>query len=352
MNPYYHDAASGITIYCGDAREVLPQLDLAVADHLITDPPYGVSGEHSDEHRKDGSLRRLNFEWDTLGDADLSQIIDLSIARLRKPSNAIVWCSHAQAALIDERFILDGRSTKPICWVKQCPPPSFGTTRWASGFEIGVFGFHPGATWNLRSSGLRPNVIVADALRHGNPERTGHETQKPLNVMLWAMAPICAPGQIILDPFMGSGTTLVAAKRLGCARYRHRTGRALLRNRRQPSRPRRLALRRAGGARVTSSLTISRQIGQSFYLDELRVTLRGVVNDRVKLAIDSTPPIEAWCDTRLSVQIGESYIVVSRAGVMSSKVRLSILAPKSVKVLREEIAGVGQLERMNSCHPH
>jgi sRNA-binding carbon storage regulator CsrA len=87
------------------------------------------------------------------------------------------------------------------------------------------------------------------------------------------------------------------------------------------------------------SLVISRQLGQSFLLGDLRITVRAIAGSRVKLAIESTPPIEAWCDTRLAVQIGESYVVVEHGG--TSKVRLAICAPRSVVVMREELMGVG-----------
>lgn len=158
----------------------------------------------------------MNFEWDSLDNTALSDCLIISLRQLENPSNAIVFCGHTQAALVDSLLVSHGMSTKPLAWVKECPPPSFTATRWASGFELGVYGFHAGATWNLRESGMRPNVIVADALRHGNKEKCGHETQKPLAVMFWVMKPTTKPGECVLDPFMGSGTTLVTAKHLGC----------------------------------------------------------------------------------------------------------------------------------------
>jgi site-specific DNA-methyltransferase (adenine-specific) len=212
MKPYYEK--DGIVLYHGDCRDVMRDAPVE-ARHLITDPPYNVSGQHSDENRKDGSLRRLNYSWDGISNNDLVAALKLALACLTGPSNVVCWCGHAQATPIDELLVERGMSTKPLAWVKQCPPPSFGHTRWASGFELAVFGFMAGATWKLNQSGMRPNVIVADALRNGNSERVGHQTQKPLQVMRWVMNPLVAAGETVLDPFAGSGTTLVVAKELG-----------------------------------------------------------------------------------------------------------------------------------------
>lgn len=220
VSPYYSEG--GVTLYHGDCREVLPTLGVC-ADHLVTDPPYQISGEHSDEHRRDGSTRKHNFSWD-LDPAcrEIDEGIIAAIAAVRRPANVIIWCGHGQISRFDVILREEGMSTKPLAWVKQCPPPSFGVTRWASGFEMAVFGFDAGATWNLRESGMRPNtlrcepdppnVLTCDAMRHGNPEKNGHQTQKPMRLMRWQLDGIALPGQTILDVYAGSGTTLVAAR--------------------------------------------------------------------------------------------------------------------------------------------
>jgi site-specific DNA-methyltransferase (adenine-specific) len=78
-----------------------------------------------------------------------------------------------------------------------------------------VYAFRPGRKWTPPTGAKCPNVIEADSYRHGQPGKVGHPTQKPL---LTARVPInysTELGNTVLDPFMGSGTTLRAAKDLG-----------------------------------------------------------------------------------------------------------------------------------------
>ena len=60
-----------------------------------------------------------------------------------------------------------------------------------------------------------PNVIEADSYRHGQPGKVDHPTQKPLPTASIPIRYSTDPGDLVLDPFMGSGTTLRAAKDLG-----------------------------------------------------------------------------------------------------------------------------------------
>ena len=79
-----------------------------------------------------------------------------------------------------------------------------------------MYGYKTGA-WFGDDSGNRSNVYTADAYRHGirASEKVDHPTQKWLPMIRHLVATIVPPDGTALDPFMGSGTTLVAAKDLG-----------------------------------------------------------------------------------------------------------------------------------------
>jgi site-specific DNA-methyltransferase (adenine-specific) len=100
------------------------------------------------------------------------------------------------------------------CWTKPYPPPAAPGNWWPSAFELAVYGYRPGAYFG-DDDPARSNVFRYDALRNGNGEKNGHPTQKPIALMQRIANAITRPGAAIIDPFMGSGTTGVAALRLG-----------------------------------------------------------------------------------------------------------------------------------------
>ena len=109
-----------------------------------------------------------------------------------------------------ERF-----TPKPWARLKLCPPPPMPGNWWPSAFEVAMYGYRPGA-WFGDDGAKRKNVYVADGYRFGirADEKVDHPTQKWLPMISYIVSAIAPPGSTVLDPFMGSGTTLVAAKAL------------------------------------------------------------------------------------------------------------------------------------------
>ena len=182
MQPYYEH--NGITIYHGDCREIMPEL--GKVDAVVTDPPYGmsfVSNYRSVQHMaiaNDDDVDLLRFacnipvshskyifcRWDNLNDVP-------------KPKSYITWVKNnwSMGDLNHEH----ARQSEGILFYK------------------GDNHFFPLS---------RPTDVV-------QTKRTGndlHPTQKPVDLM---EAVIKWTDGLVLDPFMGSGTTLVAAKQLG-----------------------------------------------------------------------------------------------------------------------------------------
>jgi len=123
------------------------------------------------------------------------------------------WCGHRQIGFITDLLETNGFSTRLLFWRKVCPPPAPPGAGFSSTVECCVYGYKPGRPWNGGQYDF--NVFETDNYRHGQPGKVDHPTQKPLSLMTWQIERITAPGGLILDPFMGSGTTGVAATQEG-----------------------------------------------------------------------------------------------------------------------------------------
>ena len=186
MKPYYEE--SGITIYHGDCREILPTLE--PVDLVLTDPPYGI--DYQSARRTD----RSQWKDKIVGDKEFP----LWIFDILKPSKALfVWC----------RWDTLPQLPKPksfIVWNKGCH--SMGDLEHEFGRQWEACAFYPAEGHKFR---YRPiDIIEASKVP---PTALLHPNEKPVS----AIVPLIDSheGETILDPFMGSGTTLRAAKDLG-----------------------------------------------------------------------------------------------------------------------------------------
>jgi len=183
MKPYYQDSA--VTIYHGDCREILPSLPKV--DLVLTDPPYGmnfVSNYRVVKHMAIANDDSLPLE-----------LIELAIEKAERA--AYIFCRWDNLAQMP-------KPKSVLAWVK-------------NNWSMGDLQHEHGRQWEACCFYARgghefikriPDVITAD--RTGNEL---HPTEKPLALMGRLIQ--CNVGELILDPFMGSGTTLRAAKDLG-----------------------------------------------------------------------------------------------------------------------------------------
>ena len=172
--PYYSE--NGITIYNGDCREILPHLE--PVDLMLTDPPYGI-GERMQGGTWGSAEKYADFRrWDVAPSAEL-----LAEA-IGKGRQAIVWGANYFHMLPSRCW---------LAWDKQ------NAVRTMADVEF--------AWTNLDRPAKRFSWPVGV---HAH----GHPTEKPLELIKWAIEESRTTGTI-LDPFMGSGTTLRAAKDLG-----------------------------------------------------------------------------------------------------------------------------------------
>jgi site-specific DNA-methyltransferase (adenine-specific) len=188
MKPFYEHA--GITIYHGDCREILPELPKV--DLVLTDPPYGIFKRKDDGimfgkvtiYSKDSSAS----EWDARPDKGLLDLV------MSKAPQYVIWGGNYMADSL-------GSCRGPLVWNKKTGNNSYadGELAWSNiAGTLRIFTHQWCGAFKDSERGLAAM----------------HPTQKPTALMVWCIG-LSDNARSILDPFMGSGTTLVAAKQLG-----------------------------------------------------------------------------------------------------------------------------------------
>jgi site-specific DNA-methyltransferase (adenine-specific)/modification methylase len=186
----------GITLYCGDCMEIFPVLDRI--DAVITDPPYGVNfaGSATKCSTRNGQT------YDCFDDTPLAIETEI-IPRFVK---AISMCKSAAV-------------TPGLRCARLYPTPSGEGVIWyPAGANAGPWGFvthqpiyyYGKCPYLARGKGSRPTGFQTNEVA----ERNGHPCPKPIGQMTWLVERASWDDDVVLDPFMGSGTTGVACVRL------------------------------------------------------------------------------------------------------------------------------------------
>jgi DNA modification methylase len=220
VTPYYQDEA--VTLWCGDCRDVLPTL--AQVDHVITDPPYDerTHGAQRRGSAKTGRGKQFGLSKTSIsverhvGFAALGadQMTELSAQFARLSQRWIViFCAMEQQAVWMANLTAAGMEHVRFgIWHKPGSTPQFSGDRPGTPCEAIEIAHPPGRKrWN---GGGGFGMWTAPIVKTQTGDRC-HPTQKPEALMRDLVADFTDPGDTILNPFAGSGTTLVAAKRLG-----------------------------------------------------------------------------------------------------------------------------------------
>ena len=190
ISPYYKDEY--VTLYCADCQEVLPGLERH--DLLLTDPPYGNNSAYDHLVSAQRSMRKTTtvslgafkeypaVDWDN--EPILDELLNLCINKT------------------DKQIIFGGNYYKL--------PPSRCWLVWDKETS-GHFADAELAWTNLDQAVCLKRYLWNGCMKE-HPETRFHPTQKPLAIMSWCLERAGAEVTSVLDPFMGSGTTLVAAK--------------------------------------------------------------------------------------------------------------------------------------------
>lgn len=180
-------------------------------NHIITDPPYNISQCNNFSTMKN-PRKGVDFgEWDKSFDlyswiSDYEQILD-------KNGSMIIFCSYRYISHIIDKLEDSGMNVKDILiWKKSNPMPRNINRRYVQDTEFAVWAVKKNSKWIFNkpknSSYLRSCYETSTV---SGKERTSHPTQKSLKLMEQIIQVHTNKNDIILDPFMGSGTTGVAA---------------------------------------------------------------------------------------------------------------------------------------------
>lgn len=193
-------------VVCGDSTQV-DATEAESADLIITDPPYGVSYVGK-------TKEALTIENDNLSPEELkifwSKCLDRSLSQLRPGGGCYVACPSGPlfvvfAGELTTRCVL--RQT--LIWKKDSMV--LGRSDYHYQHEPILYGWKPGAAHYFTSDRTKTSI-----LEHSRPKRSEqHPTMKPISLWAELISNSSKKQDIVFDPFLGSGTTLIACDQLG-----------------------------------------------------------------------------------------------------------------------------------------
>ena len=213
-------------IICGDCLKVMKDIPDSSIDLVLTDPPYNISEgtvpiydtRYKQRGHKKSRKIQLDAEWDKFSDKDFLDMmygfID-EVRRVLKPSGSFICFTSDRYLSFLRSYIRKNMIYRQTCvWIKSNPVPQMRKVKFMHAtelfFTVNKEKGHDSFRWE---NGQRANVFYHPIV--GGKERTKHPTQKPL----WLMSELIkyytkGENNIVLDPFLGSGTTAVACKML------------------------------------------------------------------------------------------------------------------------------------------
>ena len=222
------------TIHTGDCFDVLSELPPESVHAVVSDPPYNLSKGEGVEW-EDKNWSKTNEEWDdfTIQDyADFTQKwLQLCKSKIKKGGCIVVFGTYHNIGHVNVTLQeLDFTILNEIVWYKRNAFPNLSTTRLTASHETILWAYKGNdknytfnyewakkTNWPSDSNDM-PNKQVRSVWNIPTSSKGGrldkHPTQKPRQVMDRLIKLFTKPGDVVLDPFAGSGTTLKAAKGL------------------------------------------------------------------------------------------------------------------------------------------
>ncbi|WP_426192298.1 DNA-methyltransferase [Massilia sp. DWR3-1-1] len=220
-------------VFCEDALSGLARIPDGAVDLILTDPPYNLGKDY-------GNASDQQSEADFL--AWTARWIDLAIPKLKDNGSLYIFATWRYSP---EIFVmLKQRMTmmNEIIWDRRVPSMGGSVRSYSSVHDtIGFFVRRKDYYFDLDAVRIPYDAVTKKArsraifvgskwlelgynpkdlwsvsrLHREHPERAEHPTQKPLEIIERMIKASCPPGGVVLDPFMGSGTTALAARRTG-----------------------------------------------------------------------------------------------------------------------------------------
>ncbi len=212
-------SSAGRSVCCiehADCNDFLASLDSGSVDLLLTDPPYAISRQTGFGSVKTGEKRfavSMDFgEWDHT-EIDLHKFACNAFSALRKGGTAIVWYDIWKFGELRYAFEDAGfRMFRQIVWQKTNPVPLNSRRAYLTNSREMALCCVKGKNPTFHSS-YDTGIYKAPIPRH-NGQRI-HPTQKPVDLFIKLILKHSNPGDLVVDPFLGSGTTAEAVLKGG-----------------------------------------------------------------------------------------------------------------------------------------
>ena len=204
-------------IYNTDARKVIEEIPNASIDLILTDPPYNLSNY---------STGNINLPWrkeinNDLAEWDQENFVPADwlreFKRILKPTgNIFAFTSYNLLGKWHEAFDPEFDTFQYVVWHKTNPIPKVRRAGFLNSCELIVCMWNKGHTWNFTNQKEMHNFIQSPiCMGRERVQNPLHPTQKPVRVLEHIIKIASNPGDVVFDPFMGVGSTGVAALKLG-----------------------------------------------------------------------------------------------------------------------------------------
>lgn len=211
-------------LFNGDCIEIMRFIPEGSIDSIITDPPYNIGLFMHERNTNLQKMRENQFAyagWDNMEYKDWKRNMSRFFAQcarvMKKKGSLIVFMSVIKVADIIELACKYGFYYKTTgVWHKTNPMPRNMNLHFINSTECWIYFIYKGTSGTFNNNGevkhdfLESSICPVSEKKFGN-----HPTQKPLKIMKELISCVTNPNDIILDPFMGSGSTCVACATLG-----------------------------------------------------------------------------------------------------------------------------------------
>lgn len=200
-------------VICGDSKEVIKRIPDNSIDFILTDPPYNI-GKHSTGNIPLPGRSAINndlADWDLI-DFNPEEWADEFIRILKPKGNLFIFTTYNQLGrwydCLDKRF----DTSNFMIWHKTNPAPKIFKAGFLNSCEMVFTCWNKGHVWNFISQSEMHNFVESPIC--SRPERLSnpkHPAQKPISILKKMIRIASNPDDIVFDPFMGVGSTGVAA---------------------------------------------------------------------------------------------------------------------------------------------
>ncbi len=222
------------TVWVGDCIEIMSEFPDGCIDLIFADPPYNLTLRQPLHRPEGGIYEGVDDDWDKFD--DLSDYVEFTRNWLRQAKRVLkddgaIWVTGTYHNIFTVGYMLmnlDWFILNNITWIKSNPTPNFAGVRFCAATETLIwatkkqgakytFNYHDMKKFNdgkqMRSDWYIPVCRGKERLKVDG--ETAHPTQKPEALLELVILSTSNPGDIIFDPFFGTGTTGAVADRLG-----------------------------------------------------------------------------------------------------------------------------------------